>query len=35
MNVLFWALLLVMLLVAVMIVIYPLLRVRGSTALAY
>ena len=35
MNILFWALMLVMLLVAVVIVIYPLLRVRGSTAIAY
>ena len=35
MNEIFWALLLVMLLVAVVIVIYPLLRVRGSTAIAY
>ena len=35
MNILFWALLLVMLLVAVVILIYPLLRVRRSTAIAY
>ena len=35
MNMLFWALLLLMLLVAVMIVIYPLLRVRRSTSIAY
>lgn len=35
MNLLFWVLMLVMLLVAVMILIYPLLRVRRSTALAY
>ncbi len=35
MNILFWALLLLMLLVAVVILIYPLLRVRRSTAIAY
>jgi cytochrome c-type biogenesis protein CcmH len=35
MNILFWALLLVMLLVAVVIVIYPLLRVRRTTTIAY
>lgn len=35
MNILFWVLMLVMLLVAVVLVIYPLLRVRGSTAIAY
>ena len=35
MNILFWALLLLMLLVAVVILIYPLLRVRQSTSIAY
>lgn len=35
MNILFWALLLVMLLVAVVILIYPLLRVRRSDTIAY
>ena len=35
MNILFWALLLLMLLVAVVILIYPLLRVRRSTSIAY
>ena len=35
MNILFWALLLLMLLFAVVILIYPLLRVRGSTSIAY
>jgi cytochrome c-type biogenesis protein CcmH len=35
MNILFWALMLLMLLVSVIIVIYPLLRVRRSTTIAY
>ena len=35
MNIVFWLLLLVLLLVAVMILIYPLLRVRRSSAIAY
>ena len=35
MNIVFWLLLLFMLLVAVVILIYPLLRVRRSTAIAY
>ena len=35
MNILFWALLLLMLLVAVVILIYPLLRARNSNAVAY
>ncbi len=35
MNILFWALLLLMLLVAVVIMIYPLLRVRQSDTIAY
>ncbi len=35
MNIMFWALMLIMLLVAVVILIYPLLRVRSSTSIAY
>jgi cytochrome c-type biogenesis protein CcmH len=35
MNILFWVMLLLMLLVAVVILIYPLLRTRGSGAIAY
>jgi cytochrome c-type biogenesis protein CcmH len=35
MNILFWVFLLLMLLVAVVIVIYPLLRVRQTTSIAY
>ncbi len=35
MNILFWGLLLLMLLLAVVIMIYPLLRVRDSAAIAY
>ncbi|MBT8129722.1 MAG: c-type cytochrome biogenesis protein CcmI [Gammaproteobacteria bacterium] len=35
MNILFWALLLLMLLVAVVILIYPLLRVRSTESIAY
>ena len=35
MNIVFWLLMLVLLLVAVMILIYPLLRVRRSSAIAY
>ena len=35
MNILFWVLLILMLLVAVVILIYPLLRTRASDAIAY
>ena len=35
MNIVFWALMIVMLLLAIVILVYPLLRVRGRDALAY
>ena len=35
MNIVFWALMIVMLLLAIIILVYPLLRVRGQDSLAY
>ncbi|HEB82644.1 MAG TPA: c-type cytochrome biogenesis protein CcmI [Gammaproteobacteria bacterium] len=35
MNIIFWAILVVMLLVAISLLVYPLIRVRGSSAIAY
>ena len=35
MNMMFWALMLIMLLVAIVLLVYPLLRVRGSSSIAY